>query len=120
MIAIRIVFAACLVAACSTSSRDADEQRHHCEQMRDHVIDLRLADVGPDHTSDKRSGQGASSEPPQTPIDLAQHRAAMKQALGDRFINDCVSQMTADQVSCALSAKSQDAVNACSAKTASN
>lgn len=136
MAGFRLLCVAVLLGSCGTGTSEAEQTRRSCEQLRDHLIDLRLADVGQDRTSPFQPptmpkptpGQVTPPEPipPPQPVDLEAHRAAMKQALGEIFFGACTS-MRADQVKCSLAAKDQDAVNACSnksapavAKTASN
>lgn len=72
-----------LVCAACSSSEDAVDRRK-CTQLRDHLIDLRL------------------EGPPVEGVDLAQHRAAMKQALGDDFISRCQQTMSIEQLRCAM------------------
>jgi hypothetical protein len=67
--------------AASEDSDSAHERR--CERLRDHLVDLRLVD---------------------TNIDAEAHRAAIKQALGDKFVATCATGLTASQVECALAA----------------
>ena len=93
------VIALFLLASCSSSSDDGADPRRRCEQLRDHLIDVRLA------ASD---------------IDLTAHRAAMKQALGDHFVDACASKMTGDQIRCALDAKDQAAADACTSSPPSS
>jgi hypothetical protein len=110
------------LASCS-STQDPDEAaRKRCEQLSDHLIDLRLADVGQDRTIPlpriRMPPPGSLDRPvidvPPPPVDLAAHRAAMEQALGARFVGTCTSKMTVELVHCALEAKTSAAVAACS------
>lgn len=77
-----VVISLWLVAACSEQH---SVDRDGCTRLRDHVVDLRLAD------SSNELG-----------ADAAQHRAAMKQALGDGFIDNCVQTMSYEQLDCSL------------------
>lgn len=77
-------------------ANDAERVALPCEQLRDHLVDLRLA-----------GAHGA-------PKDLAMHREAMQRALGDDFIASCEQHMTAPQIRCSTSAGDLAAVSACS------
>jgi hypothetical protein len=71
-----------LVGACT----DHDVvDRAGCTRLRDHVVDLRVADA---------AGELGG--------DVAQHRRAMKQALGEDFIANCVQAMSYEQLACSL------------------
>ncbi len=67
-----------------------------CEQVRDHMIELRLA------SADK--------------IDRAAHREVMRKALGDDFVASCREKMTDTEVQCALQARDSLSAMACSTK----
>jgi hypothetical protein len=66
--------------------------------LRDHVVDLRL-----------NQATGVDG-------DLAQHRAALTQALGAGFVQECVSKMSSNQVACALSATDLAEATACAGR----
>ena len=71
-----------LVGAC------ADQEivdRAGCTRLRDHVVDLRVADA---------AGELGG--------DVAQHRRAMNQALGEDFVANCVQAMSYQQLECSL------------------
>ena len=90
-----------VTAACSSSP--SAPSRHDCEQLRDHTIEVRLATV-----------TSGSSDPSGNPgVDIAAHRAAMKQALGDSFVTSCLQTMTSSQLECALGAKDTETAVAC-------
>ena len=72
-----------LLAAGCTDHGTVD--RESCTRLRDHVVDLRVAD--------------AASE---LGNDVAQHRRAMNQALGETFIASCVQSMSYEQLECSL------------------
>ena len=83
-----------LAAAACTGGGNADVHQR-CEQVRDHLIDLRLRQAAASDTSPASQlptivpAQGdrpAEVVPPPAPIDLEAHRAALKQALGTRFV----------------------------------
>jgi hypothetical protein len=78
-----------------------DDGTRRCTEVRDHVVELRLA-----------QSRGATDALGQ-PIDLAPHRAAMKQALGARYIEQCRREMSSSQIKCALSATDSEAASAC-------
>src|SRR4051812_15487143 len=82
-----------LLAACHSGPADTDPaDREQCEQLRSHVVDIRLADA--------------------TGIDVRPHRETLQQALGEPFIADCMA-MTYAQVKCALASTNLDASSAC-------
>lgn len=81
-----------LVLVITGCSKSVDVDRDSCARLRDHVIDLRFASIG------------NARDPAGRPIDLSGHRAALKTALGERFIDSCVASMSADQLACALDA----------------
>lgn len=66
-----------------------------CEQLRDHMVDLRF--------------QRAVG----TPDEIAQHRAAMQQALGAEFVSSCEKLMSPSEVECALRAPDSTTAMAC-------
>lgn len=66
-----------------------------CEQLREHVVDLRLASVI------------------DVDVDVAKHRIAMVRALGDDFVTTCVDKLTNEQLECALTATDAQAVARC-------
>lgn len=91
------VVIALLVAACASDEEHAID-RKGCEQYRDHLVELRLHD--------------ASST-----FDVQQHRAAMKQALGERFISSCEKQVSSSELRCALRASTSLEASACAKST---
>lgn len=120
-----------LAAAACTGGGSADLHQR-CEQVRDHLIDLRLRQVTASDTSPAsqlptivpgQADRPAEVVPPPAPIDIEAHRAAMKQALGTRFVETCASTYQDSRVRCLLAADSSSAVNACNhppATTAAN
>lgn len=71
-------------ASCASTADDSELARtQRCEQIRNHLVDLRFDS---------------------THVDVEVHREAMRQALGDQFIERCVSKLTAEQIRCALAA----------------
>ena len=94
-----VVFAVIgFVFGCTSHREDATRR---CTELRDHVVELRLA-----------QSQGATDALGH-PIDLAPHRAAMKQLLGDDFVEHCQRDMQASQVKCALAATDTESASAC-------
>ena len=93
------------LAACA-GSRDDDPK--HCIAMRDHLVDLRIA-----------QSKGATDELGR-PIDLGAHRAAMKQALGETFIGACRRDMTSAQIQCVLGASDSTSAAACTSSVSSS
>ena len=86
------LFACLFVAACS-SGRTSGPSTEDCEELRDHMVDVRLGANAPD---------------------VDQHRVAMAGALGTDFIDRCVSDRSEAYVSCALGASSSNELSACS------
>lgn len=91
----RIVLLA-LVASCGGDD-DAESSTHKtpCERLRDHLIDLRLADA-----------KG---------VDQAAHRDAMKQSMGTDFLESC-AKLDSSQVDCALDAPDTMSASACATR----
>ena len=87
-----------MVAGCNgDDGGESERTARPCEQLRDHLVELRLA--------------GARG----TPTELAAHREAMQRALGDDFTATCEKTMTTPQIACAASAGDLAAVSECSA-----
>jgi hypothetical protein len=81
-----------VLLATSCARQDAADAAS-CEKMRDHVIDLRLADA--------------------SHVDREAHRRALTHALGENFVSTCKSAMTGAQVRCVLGAADSKAADAC-------
>lgn len=88
------VLAALLLLSCADQGESIERK---CERLRDHVIDLRM------------EGLPAS--------DRDAHRHALKQALGERFADECRT-FTAKQITCGLEAKDISDATACSGASA--
>jgi hypothetical protein len=71
---------------------ETEAEQTACERLRDHLVELRLADA---------SG-----------VDLAAHREAMRSALGEGFIAGCQS-MPEQQIECALDAPDLETAASC-------
>lgn len=86
-----------------------------CIELRDHIVDLRLSTVATIRTTPpvRTVGSDHLDAPALPPIDVAPHRAALKQALGEQFESNCLKSVTVDQLKCALAAKSSGAVTEC-------
>ncbi|MGE3601565.1 MAG: hypothetical protein AB7N70_39175 [Dehalococcoidia bacterium] len=85
-------FAVFCVLLASCTSNDGDSRKRECERLRDHLVDLRVA---------------------QANVDGAAHREAMTKALGESFASSCeaLSQRERD---CAFKATDAAAAAACS------
>ena len=68
-----------------------------CERVRDHLVDLRLADA--------------------TGVDRAAHKEAMQRALGAAFIDHCSNAMTTAQIDCVLDGADSSTAAACGSST---
>jgi hypothetical protein len=60
--------------------------------MRDHLVDLRLANVD---------------------ADREEHRAVMRRALGSEFIDSCQRSMSDDQIACIVNADDSEEAAEC-------
>jgi hypothetical protein len=69
-----------------------------CEQMRDHLIDLQLAESNS--------------------IDREAHREILKRSLGETFVSSCESSMSSSQVGCVLHADDSESASACTSSVA--
>jgi hypothetical protein len=85
-----------LVGGCASRPNEQDPASLQlCTEMRDHLVELRLA-----------SAAG---------VELAPHREALKRALGADFLNACVAKWTVGQARCVIAAADSTAAGACSA-----
>jgi hypothetical protein len=91
----RCCVAVVLMIGCAGSESGTPEPRR-CLELREHLVELQVDDI---HFA---SG-----------IDREAHRRALKQALGDHFVEQCTSRLTEGQVSCALGAADQAVAAAC-------
>jgi hypothetical protein len=99
MVVVRVVLGCLLLLGCSSSD---EVTRSSCTKLRDHIVDLRVDAY--DHMKD----------PVGRPVDIKPYRATLKQALGDKFIDTCVAQMSPSQLRCGLDAKTSSAAVSCS------
>ena|SRR5690606_10295513 len=94
-------FWACLLALAVTGcTSDGDERKRkelRCTKMRDHVVELRLV----------RAGASLSSD------ELAQHRANLRAAAGDDYVERCLAERSEEYIDCALKARSTDELGRC-------
>ena len=104
-----------LVVACSGCTSHKEVTPDDCIELRDHIVDLRLATIATIRTAPPVRAVGSDhlNPPALPPIDVAPHRAALNQALGERFASNCLETVTTDQLKCALAANSSDAVTEC-------
>jgi hypothetical protein len=86
---------AALAVLCTTACTQDESIEQKCERLRDHVVDLRT------------EGLPAA--------DVAAHRSALKNALGDQFTEECKS-MTPKQIDCGLAADEISLAAACAAR----
>jgi hypothetical protein len=82
----------CLLLSCGSAAEEASR----CEQLLDHLVSLRVAEVHP------ASG-----------VDRESHRRALTQALGADFLTSCSSSLSESQIACALGASDTSAAAAC-------
>jgi len=86
-----------------------------CTELRDHIVELRLASLANIKSGSVLPGIGSGHQTsrPVPPVNIAAHRAALKQALGESFATTCLKQISVTQLKCALAATSSDSVNDC-------
>ncbi len=97
------ILAVCVVAACGGGPEDETKARsQQCAKLRDHLVELRVG-----------AARGTASE-------LAQHRVAMKQALGAQFVETCITTTTDVQATCALAARDSQSAAECLAVEGGN
>lgn len=82
-----------LLTAVACTGNESAPARTPCEQLRDHLIDLRLADASPN-------------------IDKDAHRAAMRGAFDETFFTSC-TQLTDQGRACAFAATTLADATAC-------
>lgn len=87
-----LVFALVLAAGCSSDDGEEILTVSPCERLREHLIDLRLADA--------------------MNVDKDAHREAFRTALGADFLASC-SKLDEDAVTCAISAADAHTAAAC-------
>lgn len=84
-----------MLSACASEGNQPPEASR-CMKLRDHLVDLQVADI---HVA--------------TGIDREAHRRALASALGEDFTSTCTSTLSESQVDCALSANDATAAAAC-------
>jgi hypothetical protein len=87
------LFSAAFLIACSDDKPEVDR----CVRVREHLIDLRLAQA--------------------TKIDRDAHRHALRAALGDDFVTTCHASLNASQQACVLKAANTQSASACGKET---
>jgi hypothetical protein len=93
---LRFILAIGLAAGGCSNGREISEQDellHHCERVRNHIVELRLADT--------------------TGIDRERHRELMRGTLGDDFVGSCARTLTMAQVKCVLGSADSESATAC-------
>ena len=90
------LFVISAVLGCGTSEDSDETQARQCKQLRDHLVELRV---------------------PASHADATAHRAAMKTALGDNFVDDCAAKLTPSEVRCALEASDPARAVDCTQRT---
>ncbi len=95
-----LFFVVVISSVIGCASEDAKEASlRECRRLREHLIDLRLAD---------------------THVDVVAHRKALSGAMGDDFVNRCAEDLTTAQVRCALATKDSLKALECTRGTASS
>lgn len=104
------LFALCLATiACDTHA----VTRKRCTELRDHVVDLRLVAVRNIKPAPMHFGPHQQPMPSPPAIDVEGHRLALKQALGESYVDSCLKTLTPDQLKCALAARDSESVTNC-------
>ena len=80
----------------SCSSESDAVNRKECEQLRDHIVELRMQSV----TADRE-----------------EHRKAIRSAFGEDFIESCIESTPSNEIQCALASNDGDSLRACSEST---
>ena len=83
------------LSACASEGNQPPEASH-CAKLRDHLVDLQVADI---HIA--------------TGVDREAHRRALTGALGHDFAATCAGTLTESQVECALGASDAASAAAC-------
>ena len=96
----RCLLIAVMLVGCGADDGAEVERQRPCDQLLEHMLDL--------------SESGARNDPK----DLAAHRAAMRQAIGDRFLASCEQSMSSDQIDCAAKAGDLASATACTTTAA--
>ncbi len=106
------VWAMVVVIGCT---RDEAVTANRCAQLRDHVIDTKLktlANVG-SASAIATTGSDRRASEPISASEVANHRAALQQALGEPYIANCVKNVASRQLTCALAASDAASLTAC-------
>jgi len=100
-----ILVTALMISGCGDSGGDGDvsARTEQCEQVRGHIVELRLA-----------MAHGLSAD------ELAQHRDALMHAMGAQFIDECIRTTTTETATCVLAAHDTQAINDCNTATSGN
>lgn len=85
-----------LLTACGDDQAE-EKQLTRCEQLREHVIDVRLADA--------------------VQVDKDAHREVLRQSLGTEFLGGC-EKLSKEVVDCGLAAADSSTLAACSQRSA--
>lgn len=91
----RCFLIAVMLFGCGADDAVEVERQRPCDQLLEHMLDL--------------SEGGAKNDPK----GLAAHRAAMRQAIGERFLATCEQDLTGKQIECATSASDLSSATAC-------
>lgn len=92
----RVVVTVALIFACGDDRPDAKPETR-CEQLREHLIDLRLADA--------------------MHVDKDAHREALRGSMGNEFLTSC-AKLSDQVVACGLTASDSTTAAACEREAA--
>jgi len=91
---------ACLLfvfVACGTDDEEISTAATPCERLRDRLVELRMAEA--------------------RNVDVEAHQAAMKQALGEKFLAACAKDLSPSQTNCAIAAPDSNGAAQCASVT---
>jgi len=129
-----------IAAACASHADDDSVDRAKCERLRDHLVDLRLAGLAhPQRSTTSHDtppppqlpswGSGAkaprvvvpdTTAAPLRDDEIKQHRVALQQAMGERFLASCQRTLSPPQLRCALAASDFAAATTCTSPSSNS
>lgn len=121
-----------VVALCLGCSSSDEVTRDRCVQLRDHLADLRLRDavdgkqmptvqtLPPVQVATRAGAKKLETQQlsiATVPIDVAAHRAALTQAMGENFLATCQQKISSNRLRCMVDAPDSAALAECTAPT---
>jgi hypothetical protein len=93
-----LLYLAAILLAASCDSSDGDADREECDRLVDHLVDMQVRD--------------SADRDPHRQAELARHRAALRDAIHERVVTDCLARPAA-HTDCALRAHTSAALKEC-------